>query len=844
MWTNTTPSTFFSGATNSPHLSTGQELEDTDLSSDSKDLYNSEEAAVEEANKSRTVLTSDAEVANGFVKNGTSLPYVFETNKAGNRKRSSKILPVCGLCGKKFVCVTTMKRHLVTHTGEKPFSCKVCGKKYTQKGNLRVHERTHRNDRPFECNICHQKFYRKEPMQKHQWRQHGIGHYKSRPHNNNDTSALGIIGAEGVLYNSLIERIKTGQNGGMGQNDHLYEEQTGDEQNISQNSVNNLFEHTVEVPEPSNHTEIENFSDDETSSNHSVTRAVTKYINEEIEEEEETFKHMVNHPAQPPVQIDISKTNEEKPQVDTSEIVLPQKQEERDAEDGSNTQRPMKLKMKLAQAYMREVKENREREERDSREREGRDSLPGGFGDTRTLPTISAIGNIEDNLSDIQLSVNENQIVKLLTLDIKEPLSSTCDQVTPDKESVECQCKACGSVCYVSDPYNFSCQNCNVKYSSLPTHMIADPLQCIGCLQIFAHKPAMKAHQSSNDKERPFICCKCGYEFKQKAHLQKHQWRIHRRKLEPDPNVKEAEAILHAVSEMTAQAEVETQLTIQQIIDRGVEREIKKDLSEMKVGNLEHLEGTKPLDLSPSKMYGSANSITQWVQQVETARTPIIPDISIHKKPIEVLETRFQEPQARPQILPQLTTEPLQFTLLPPAIPRQEAATLTIQLLEPKSVKWPAVPLPQPFAVKSKPISREPSPAPKQTWKNIQRDDNPLLNAVSNQSLPTASTVVYADRLNKRARTDPLPASPIQHPFTLVHTSTPNQTYPTDMSTKQRIQIKTDFSPPSPPLNLSNDFRSKRFDSDEMPFDYRIGRSDLISGQLKRLKNQDERSGI
>jgi len=94
------------------------------------------------------------------------------------KKSQPKTLPVCGICGKKFVCVTTMKRHLVIHTGEKPYECNICGKQYTQKGNLRVHERTHRSDRPFECNICHQKFYRKEPMQKHQWRQHGIVHVK------------------------------------------------------------------------------------------------------------------------------------------------------------------------------------------------------------------------------------------------------------------------------------------------------------------------------------------------------------------------------------------------------------------------------------------------------------------------------------------------------------------------------------------------------------------------------------------------------------------------------------------------------------------------------------------
>jgi len=172
-------------------------------------------------------VLSDTDVSNGFVKDGSSLPYVFEANESGVRKRSTKILPVCGMCGKKFVCVTTMKRHLVTHTGEKPFSCKVCGKQYTQKGNLRVHERTHRNDRPFQCNICTQKFYRKEPMQKHQWRQHGIVHLKQRPNNtsannnnpigsnnnnnnyNNNlaSSSQAVIGTEGLLYNSMTASV-------------------------------------------------------------------------------------------------------------------------------------------------------------------------------------------------------------------------------------------------------------------------------------------------------------------------------------------------------------------------------------------------------------------------------------------------------------------------------------------------------------------------------------------------------------------------------------------------------------------------------------------------------------
>jgi len=207
-------------------------------------------------------------------------------------------------------------------------------------------------------------------------------------------------------------------------------------------------------------------------------------------------------------------------------------------------------------------------------------------------------------------------------------------------EMVECQCKTCGNTFSVVDPYNFRCNNCNVKYTSLPTHLIADPLQCIGCCTIFPHKPALKVHQTVSDKERPFRCCKCGYGFRQKAHLQKHQWRIHRRKLEPDPNMKEAEAFFESIQSTpstsssvslstspagTPGSKTSTTITMQDIINKTVEKSLNegprnllktssKYYSEILGLEYEPKSSTssddddsrdQPLDLSPAKKLAS-----------------------------------------------------------------------------------------------------------------------------------------------------------------------------------------------------------------------------------------------
>ncbi|KAM9341552.1 uncharacterized protein ABDE67_015209 [Symphorus nematophorus] len=49
----------------------------------------------------------------------------------------------CHTCLKGFPSLSKLQRHMMTHTGQRPFGCDLCGKKFRQKTHLRVHFRTH-----------------------------------------------------------------------------------------------------------------------------------------------------------------------------------------------------------------------------------------------------------------------------------------------------------------------------------------------------------------------------------------------------------------------------------------------------------------------------------------------------------------------------------------------------------------------------------------------------------------------------------------------------------------------------------------------------------------------------
>ncbi|XP_061748836.1 zinc finger protein 674-like [Nerophis ophidion] len=104
----------------------------------------------------------------------------------------------CAMCDTHFSDRSVLIRHMRRHSGEKPFTCSVCGKAFPVKGSLTAHARTHSGEKPFTCSICGKKFSQKSHLRTH-----------ARTHGGGETYSCSVCHASFELHSALFWHMTT-----------------------------------------------------------------------------------------------------------------------------------------------------------------------------------------------------------------------------------------------------------------------------------------------------------------------------------------------------------------------------------------------------------------------------------------------------------------------------------------------------------------------------------------------------------------------------------------------------------------------------------------------------------